>query len=114
LQRSICALIVSLSRLSLQHHVRAALFVAWRRCERIEAIQIHFRNASAYMPRIDGASFSDLYKPAKRRFADALTKRQFVRHNTRIAAPNLCPLPEAFSSEMDTGSRQENASNRCL
>jgi hypothetical protein len=31
-----------------------------------------------------------LYKPAKQHFADALTARQFVRHNTRIAAPNLC------------------------
>jgi hypothetical protein len=52
-----------------------------------------------------------LYKPAKRRFVDALTTRQFVRHNTRIAAPDLCPLREAFSSEVDTGSRKENASN---
>jgi hypothetical protein len=51
-----------------------------------------------------------LYKPAKQHFADPLTARQFVRHNTRIAAPDLCPLLEAFSSEVDTGSRKESAS----
>jgi hypothetical protein len=62
------------------------------------------------MPRNDGVSFFYLYKHAKPRFTDALTARQFVRHNTRIAAPDLCPLLEAFSSEVDTGSRKENAS----